>query len=58
MEKSLSCSKVWIGLCASEGSLMKMELFSSHIPPPFFFSSPDVVFVHAVLYKSDLCVLS
>lgn len=59
MEKSLSCSKVWIGLCTSEGSLMKMELFSSHVPspPPFFFSSPDVVFVHAVLYRSDLCAV-
>lgn len=43
-------------LCAFEGSLMKMELFSSH--NPLLFSSPDVRFVHAVLYKLLIFVQS
>lgn len=41
---------------------MNMELFSSHIPlspHTFFFpDSPDVTFVHALLYQSLIFVLS
>lgn len=39
---------------------MNMELVSSHIPlsPSFIFDSPDVVFIHALLYQSLIFVLS
>lgn len=37
-EKSLlSCGRVWVELCAFEGSLVKMELIFSHMSPFFIF---------------------